>query len=145
VAQLLFVGFFLVLFVVAPVKAAGVFLGAFLLAALVVQATAASVCRASVTLADSIKAIVYAFFFAAVAIFTLFSFMVGAPRELLTNPAVVAAAGWPLVALQYGAFVLGFKLALGLSFLQACVVSIASTAITSGALWFISRMASGPG
>lgn len=140
--QLLFVGFFLVLFVVAPVKAAAIFTGAFLLAALIVQATASTISRSSVSLTDSLKAIVYAFFFAAVAVFTIFSFMVGAPKELLTSPAAVAAAAWPLIALQYGSYALGFKIALGLTFVQAAIVAVASTVITSGAIWFISTLAS---
>lgn len=140
--QLLFVLFFLALFVLVPLKAAGIFTGAVLLATLVVQATAAGVTSTSVSLTDAFKAIVYAFFFAAVAVFTLFSFMKGAPKELFTNPAVLAAAGWPVLAMQYGAYLLGFKMALGLTFVQAALVAIASTVITSGALWFIVTMAS---
>lgn len=143
--QLLFVLFFLALFVVAPTKVAAIICGALLLAALVVQAAAAGVTRSSVSLGDSVKAIVYAVFFSAVAAFTIFSFVLGAPRELFTNPASVTALGWPLIALQYGAFVLGFKMALGLTFVQAAVVSLASTAIATGALWFIGRLAGGLG
>lgn len=141
--SLLLVGFFLVLFVVAPARAAAIFTGAFVLAALVVQATATSISRTSVSLGDSFKAIVYAIFFAAVALFTIYSFMVGAPRELFANPAAVKAAAWPLFALQYGSYALGFKIALGLTLLQAAIVAVASTIITSGAIWFIARMAGG--
>lgn len=141
-AQLLFVVFFLALFVVAPLKAAAIFTAAVLLAALVVQATAASVTRTSVSLTDSFKAIVYSVFFTAMAVFTLFSFMKGAPKELFTSPAVLAAAGWPVLAMQYGAYLLGFKIALGLTVVQAAIVALVSTVITSGALWFIATLAS---
>lgn len=139
--QLLFALFFLALFVVAPIKAAAVFTGAIFLATLVVQATTASISRVSVSLTDAFKAIVYASFFTAVAVFTVFSFMVGAPRELFASPAAFAAASLPLIALQYGAYVLGFKVALGLTLVHAAIVALASTAITSGAFWFISKMA----
>lgn len=143
--QLLFVGFFLVLFVVAPVKAAAIFAGAFLLAALVVQATASSVSRTSVSLTDSFKALVYAVFFTLVGVFTIFSFMVGAPKQLFMNPAAVSAVAGPLLALQYGSYALGFKIALGLTFIQAAIVAVASTVITSGAMWFIVKLAGNPG
>lgn len=141
VGQLLLIVFFLALFVVAPVKAAAIFAGAVLLASLVVQRTAASVAQTPVSLSDSFKAIVYALFFSAVALFTQFSFMKGASKELFANPAAIAVVGWPLIAMQYGAYLLGFKIALGLTFLQSAVVAIASTVITSGAIWLISALA----
>lgn len=139
--QLLFAIFFLALFVVAPIKVAAIFTGALFLATFVVQATTASISSVNVSLTESFKAIVYATFFSAVAVFTVFSFMVGAPRELFANSAAFAAASMPLIALQYGSFVLGFKMALGLTWLHAAIVAVASTAITSGAIWFITRMA----
>jgi hypothetical protein len=139
--QLLFTLFFLALFVVAPFKAAVIFTGALFLATLVVQATTASISRVNVSITDSFKAIVYACFFTAVAVFTMMSFMIGAPRELFASAVVLTAASLPLVVLQYGSFVLGFKIALGLTWFHAAVVAVASTAITSGAVWFISKMA----
>lgn len=138
--QLLFVLFFLALFVAVPIKAAAIFTGALFLATLVVQATSSSISRVNVSLTDSFKAIVYACFFTVVAVFTIFSFMIGAPRELLASPTVLAAATLPLLFLQYGSFVLGFKLALGLTWLHAALVAVASTAITSGAIWYLTRM-----
>ncbi len=139
--QLLFALFFLALFVAAPFKVAATFTGALLLATLVVQATTASISRVNASITDSFKAIVYACFFTAVAVFTIFSFMAGAPRELFANTTVFAAASLPLVVLQYGSFVLGFKMALGLTWLHAAIVAVASTAVTSGAIWFITKMA----
>ncbi len=140
--QLLFVVFFLALFIAAPLKAAAIFSGALLLSTLVVQATTASISRVNVSLTDSFKAIVYSFFFTAVAVFTIYSFMIGAPREVFMNPASLFAASLPLVLLQYGAYVLGFKVALGLTVVHSCIVAAASTFITSGAIWFIAKMAS---
>ena len=139
--QLLVVVFFLALFIVAPIKAAAIFSGALLLSTLIVQATTASISRVNVSLTDSFKAIVYSFFFTAVAGFTIFSFMLGAPREVFMNPAASFAASLPLVLLQYGSYVLGFKVALGLTCIHSLVVAAASTLITTGAIWFISKMA----
>lgn len=140
-SQLLFALFFLALFVFAPFKAAATFSGAIFLATLVVQTTTASISRVNVSLSDSFKAIVYACFFTAVAVFIIYSFMVGAPRSLFANTTVMAAASLPLLVLQYGSFVLGFKIALGLNWLHAAIVAVASTAVTSGAIWFITKMA----
>jgi hypothetical protein len=139
---LLVVVFFLALFIVAPLKAAAIFSGALLLSTLVVQATTASISRVNVSLTDSFKAIVYSFLFTAVAVFTIFSFMIGAPREVFMNPTAAFATGIPITLLQYGAYVLGFKIALGLTFIHSCIVAAASTLITSGAIWFISKMVS---
>lgn len=139
---ILFTIFFLVLFVAAPMKVAAVFTGALFLATVVVQATTVSISRVNVSLTESFKAIVYACLFTAVAVFTILSFMVGAPRELFANTTAVAAASLPLVVLQYGSFVLGFRMALGLTWPHAAVVAATSTAITSGAIWFIAKMAS---
>jgi hypothetical protein len=140
--QLLVVVFFLALFVVAPFKAAALFSGSLLLSTLVVQATTVTISRVKVSLAESFKAIVYSFFFTVVAIFTIYSFMIGGPREVFMNPAAFFVASAPLVLLQYGAYVLGFKVALGLTLLHAIIVAAASTLITSGSIWFIAKMAS---
>lgn len=138
---MLFVVFFLLLFVAAPFTVAVVFSGSVLLSTLVVQATAAAISGVSVSLAQSFKAIVYSFFFTAVAVFTGFSFLIGGPQEIFANPGSAFAASVPLLALQYLAFVLGFKVALDLTLLHAIVVAAASTLITSGALWYIAKMA----
>jgi hypothetical protein len=140
--QLLVVVFFLALFIAAPLKIAAIFSGALLLSTLVVQATTASISRVNVSLTDSFKAIVYSFFFTAVAIFTIYSFMIGAPREVFMNPAAAFAASIPLMLLQYGAYVLGFKVTLGLTLIHSCIVAAVSTLITSGAIWFLSKMVS---
>lgn len=139
--QLLVIVFFLALFVAIPFKSAALFSGSLLLSTLVVQATTSTISRVNVSLTDSFKAIVYSFFFTVIAVFTIFSFMVGGPREIFVNPASFLAASVPLVLLQYGAYVLGFKVALGLTLLHSIIVAAASTFITSGAIWFITKMA----
>lgn len=135
-AYLLVVLFFLALFVVAPLKGALVFSGSLLLASLAVQATSSAVSMVSVSLTEAFKAIVLSLFFTAIAAFTAVSFMVGAPRELLNS-----GSGLVLLALQYGAYVLGFRMALGLTFAHSAVVAVISTLVTSVAIWFIDRMA----
>jgi hypothetical protein len=140
--QLLVVVFFLALFIAAPIKVAALFSGSLLLSTLVVQATTASISRVNVTLSDSFKAIVYSFLFTAVAVFTIYSFMIGAPREIFESPTAALAASVPLVLLQYGSFVLGFKVALGLTLAHSFIVAAASTLITTGAIWFISKIIS---
>jgi hypothetical protein len=140
--QLLIVLFFMALFFFAPLKAAAIFTGSVMLASLVVQATTSTISHVNVSLTDAFKALVYSFFFTAIAIFTIFSFMIGAPREVFMNPASIMAAGLPLAILQYGAYILGFKIALGLTLLHSVIVAAASTVITSGSIWFIAKMAS---
>ena len=125
----------LAILVVAPLKAAAAILGTVLLSTLVVQTTTSTFSKVNVTLIESFKAIVLSLFFSAVAVFTTISFMRGAPREFLNN-----LSGMALVAMQYSAYVLGFRIALGLTFFHAAVVAIASTIITSACLWFIGKM-----
>jgi hypothetical protein len=135
-AQLLVVLFFLALFVVAPLKGAVLFSGAVLLATLAVQATTVAVSRVNVSLSEAFKAIVLALFFSAVAVFTSISFMHGAPRELINGANVLGLNG-----MLYGAYVLGFRIALDLTFLHAALVAVVSTLVTSTSIWFILRMA----
>lgn len=134
---LLVVVFFAAVFVFAPLKGALIFCGTILLATVVVQATTSSISKVSVSLTEAFKAIVLSAFFAAVAAFTILSFMVGAPRELIN-----AGSGLGLVALQYGAYVLGFQFALGLTFAHSALVAIVSTLVTSASVWYIAKMAS---
>ncbi|QPF71949.1 hypothetical protein G8A07_02730 [Roseateles sp. DAIF2] len=134
-APLLTALFFLAVFVIAPLKGALIFCGAILLATLFVQATTSAVSNAGVTLTESFKAIVLSVFFGAIAAFTVMSFMKGAPRELING-----GSGLLLLALQHGAYVLGFRLALGLTFLHAFLVATVSTVFTSAAIWYIVKM-----
>lgn len=133
--QLLVVLFFLAMLVVAPIKASLTFMGALLLATLVVQSVTSSISHVQVTLGASFKAIVLSLFFAAVAVFTIISFTVGAPRFMFNE-----LSGLLLTGLQYGAYILGFRIALGLTFSHAAMVAIASTLITSMSIWFIVKM-----
>lgn len=135
---LLVVIFFLALFLTLPLKAAVVFCGALLLSTLVVQATTGTVARVKVTLTESFKAIVLSTFFAMVAAFTTVSFLRGAPRDLIND-----TSGLLLMVLQYTAYVLGFRMALGLIWPHAALVALLSTLITSVSIWFISSMATG--
>ncbi|CAN5377474.1 hypothetical protein BH11PSE11_BH11PSE11_26160 [soil metagenome] len=133
--QVLAVLLFVAIFIFAPLKGALIFTGAVLFATIVVQASTAAISKVSVTITEAFKAIVYSLFFTAVAAFTVMSFMRGAPSALVT-PATVAA----LAGLQYGGYVLGFMIALGLTFVHAAMVALASTLITCSALWFIAKL-----
>ena len=137
---LLAVLFFVALLVFAPIKAAVAILGALLLATLAVQATTATISHVNATLTESFKAIVLAVLFTGIAMFTITSFMVGVPRSMFANPASMAISGVGLMALQYGSFVMGFRLALGLTFLHSAIVAVVSTAVTSVSIWFIAKM-----
>jgi hypothetical protein len=132
--------FFVGLFVLAPFKFAAIFTCALLFSSLVIKATAASISHVEVPLTDAFKALVYSFFFSFLAILTIFSFLKGAPREVFMSPTSIVAIGWPLVFLQYGAYVLGFKIALGVTLLHSILVAAVSTAITSGSIWLIGAM-----
>jgi hypothetical protein len=138
--QVLVIVFFLAIFVFAPLKGALVFAGAVLLASLVVQTSTSAISKVNVTITESFKAIVYSLFFSAIAAFTIMSFMRGASASLMTP-----ATGVLLAALQYGGFILGFRVALGLTFVHAALVAFASTIITSSAIWFIAKMATPSG
>lgn len=138
-SQLLLVVFFLALFLVAPLKAALLFSGTLLLASLAVQASASAISRVTVSLGEAFKAIVLSVFFSAVAAFTIFSFAIGAPRELISSGNAGSSLG--ILALQYGAYVLGFRLALGLTVVHAAMVAVVSTLLTSLSVWFIVKMA----
>jgi hypothetical protein len=134
-AQVLIVLFFLVLFMALPLKSALLFSGAVLLATLSVQASTMTVARVQVSLSESFKAIVLALFFTVIGSFTIMSFMRGGPTALMLSP-----FSWGLVVVQYGGFVLGFRMALGLTLGYAALVAAVSTAFISGVIWFITRM-----
>lgn len=133
--HLLVVVFFLAVFVVAPLKGSLVFCGTILFASVIVQATTSAIAQVSVSLTDSFKAIVLSLFFTGVAAFTVVSFIVGAPRALVNGGSLLV-----LLVLQYGAYVFGFRLALGLTYIHAALVAIVSTLVTSGAIWYIAKM-----
>ena len=134
---LLTVAVFLAVFLLAPLKGALLFCGAILLAALIVQATTSAIAKVNVSLTDSFKAIVLSVFLAAVAAFTIVSFLIGAPLQLITS-----SGGLALVALQYCFYVLGFRIALGLTFAHAATVAIVSTLLTSISIWYVAKMMS---
>jgi len=125
----------------APLKASAILLGALMLATLVVQATTSSISHVKVTMGSAFKAIALSLFFTGVAMFTIISYMHGAPRFMFDNLGGLALSGMVITVLQYGAYILGFRLALGLTTLHAAMVAVASTFITSAALWYISKMA----
>lgn len=91
---------------------------------------------------SALKAIGLSLFFSAIAVFTIISYMHGAPRFMFDNMGGLALSGIALTGLQYGAYILGFRMALGLTTLHAAMVAMASTFITTVAVWFISKMVS---
>lgn len=139
--QVLMACFFLAMLFLAPLKASVILLGALLLATLVVQATTSTIANVQVTLGSALKAIGLSLFFSAIAIFTIISFIHGAPRFMFNNVGGMALSGLALTGLQYGAYILGFRIALGLTMLHAAMVAAVSTLITTMAVWFISKMA----
>lgn len=146
--QLLLVVFVVAVLFLAPLKVAGLLIGGLLLSTLVVQATAASVGRTPVTMGEAFKALVLSSFFSFVAILTVASFMSGAGiaalREAGPATAQGLALGWSFdmaaTALLYGAYFLGFRIALGLPFLHSALVAVVSTAIISGCWWLGLRL-----
>lgn len=139
--QALMACFFLAVLFLAPLKASAILIGALLLATLVVQATTSAISHVQVTMGSALKAIGLSLFFSVVAVFTIISYMHGAPRFMFDSVGGLALSGMALTGLQYGAYILGFRMALGLTTLHAAMVAVASTFITTMAVWFISKMA----
>jgi hypothetical protein len=145
--QLLLVVFVIAVLFIAPLKVAGLLIGGLLLSTLVVQATASSVGRTPITLVEAFKALVLSTFFSMVAILTVASFMSGAGIQALREAGPTAqglALGLSFdlaaTALLYGAYFLGFRVALGLPFLHSALVAVVSTLIISLCWWLGLRL-----
>lgn len=133
----LFVFFLLAFVLVAPPNVVAITATGLIFASLVVQTAASALCGVRVSLAASFRTLVLAFLLSMLAIFTIMSFMIGAPPEFKH------ALANPLSQLfTFGAYVLGFRLGLGLRWPHAALVSALSSAIIGACLWAAVALAS---
>jgi hypothetical protein len=127
---------FMVIFVmIAPLKVVALTVAGFGSASLVVQATALSISGVKVTIAQAFKTIILSFLLSLLAGFTLVSFVRGAPHFMLND-----ITGLGALAFQYGAYVLAFRMGLGLTWLHAALVAVVSSTITGVCIWAAARL-----
>jgi hypothetical protein len=130
---LLFLGAFLFFAFIAPLKVTLAACLLLLVVTTVVRFTTRAVAGVESSYGEAAKAMALSFFFLVIAFFTLLSFATGTGVTQFTG-----LAGYLVFLAFFVAYVLGFKLSLGLSFVASGVVAIVSTA-ASMALFFALR------
>lgn len=130
VEAVLFVFFLLAFALVAQPHVVAVTATGLLIASMTAQATARSLSGVRVSIAAAFRALVLTFLLSMLAAFTVMSFMHGAPPEFastLTHPGANV--------LTFGAYVLGFRMGLGLQWGHAAIVAAMSSLIIGACAW----------
>lgn len=123
----------LIIFAVwAPVKVTIITLFGTLVIATVVKTVAQSVAGTSFSYGESLKAIGYSFALMLLAIFTIFSFVLG------SGAIISGVGGLLIVAAFFASYVLGFSVGLGTNFGASSIIAFVSTIISS-ILFFIGK------
>jgi hypothetical protein len=130
---LLFIGAFLFFAFIAPLKITLAACLMLLLVTTAVRFTTRAVAGVASSYGETAKAMALSFFFVVIAFFTLLSFSKGTGVTQFTG-----LAGYLVFFAFLGAYVLGFKLSLGLSFVASSVVAVVST-VASTALFLAFR------
>jgi len=124
--HLLLIGFGLFLLFLAPLKIAAALLLTLAVVAFTVKTVTRAVSGTEVSLAASLRAVGLALAFAAILLFTLLSFSAGTGITQFLGLSALAVLAAFLVA-----YVLGFKLALGLNWGSGSLVALVATVITT--------------
>lgn len=127
--QLFFVLAFVAFAFAAPTKVTVLCAVLLLLITLTVVAVTQAVAGTSTTLSSAFKAVFLSLCFLAVWLLTLLSYLKGGDRSFHELSLVV------LLASLFGAFVMGFKVALPLTFRSSAIVAVLSTGISGALIW----------
>lgn len=130
----LFVFFLLAFALVAPPHVVALTATGLLIASLVVRAAARALSGIRIGLAVTFRTIVLAFLLSMLAAFAVMSFALGAPPEFQHAVTDVGAH-----TLSFAAYILGFRIGLGLNWPHAATVAAAS-ALTVGAFVWLATM-----
>lgn len=131
----LIVAFIVFLLVKLPLKVSAFGVGGLLLTTLVIQVTGSVVSGARISAGEAARAIVLSLLLSGLCLLALASFSHGAPRELLDSSMAWTVMGGSV----YVAYVLGFRLAMSLTWLHAAIVAVVSTAITSTCMVLLAK------
>lgn len=116
----------------APMKVTVVTSLFLLLVTSLIRYSAQAIGGAEVSFSEAVKAIGSSIFFLVIAAFTLLSFLVGSPIHKISGlPAIAVLGGF------FFAYVLGFKLSLGISFASGAAVALIATIVSTGAFFFL--------
>jgi len=127
---LLFLGAFLFFAFIAPLKITLAACLMLLLVTTVIRFTTRAVAGVESSYSEAAKAMALSFFFLVIAFFTLLSFASGTGVNQFTG-----LAGYLVALVFFAAYVLGFKLSLGISFVASGLIAVVST-VVSTALFF---------
>jgi hypothetical protein len=130
---LLFLGAFLFFAFIAPLKITLATCLMLLIITTVVRFTTRAVAGVESSYGEATKAMALSFFFLVIAFFTLLSFASGTGVTQFTG-----LAGYLVFLAFFAAYVLGFKLSLGISFIASSLVAVVS-AVASTGLFFLFR------
>ena len=97
----------------------------FVLVTGIVSITTRMVAGTEPSLIDSAKAVALSFFLLAIALVTLFSFLFG------TGATISGLASWLVVAAFFSAYVLGYKISLGIHFTASAIIAVVSTIVST--------------
>lgn len=126
----LFVFFLLAFALVAPPHVVAFTATGLLVATLVVRTTASLLSGVRVSLAAAFRTLVLTFLLSMLASITLMSFVVGTPPEFKNTLTSLGAN-----VFSFGAYVLGFRIGLGLTWPHAALVAVVSSLIIGGCIW----------
>lgn len=126
----LFVLFLLAFVLVAPAKIVAFTAAGLCAASLIVQATANAFAGVHVTLSGAFKTLVITFLLSTLAAFILMSFALGGAIEFQHSVTSFAAN-----VFTYGAYVLGFRIGLGLTWRYAAIVAAISSLVVGACIW----------
>jgi hypothetical protein len=131
---LLLIGAFLFFAFIAPLKTTVTLVAVVLTVSLVVKVSTQVIGNVTPTLAQAFRAVAYSLFFVGVAMFTLGSFSAGTGISKFTGVAV----GGVLAAL-FLVYSLGFKVGLGTTLGVSGAVAFVSTLASGALLWLASK------
>lgn len=131
----LFVFFLLAFALVAQPHVVAVTATGLLIASLIVRSSARSLTGVKVSLAAAFRTLVLTFLLSMLAAFTAMSFLLGARPEFVNTLANPGAN-----VLCFGAYVLGFRMGLGLNWGHAAIVAALSSLIIGACVWLAVSM-----
>lgn len=137
VEAVLFVFFLLAFALVAQPHVVAVTATGLLIASLIVQPTARALSGVKVSLAAAFRTLVLTFLLSMLAAFTVMSLLIGARPEFVSTLTNLGAN-----ALAFGAYVLGFRVGLGLNWGHAAIVAAMSSLIIGACVWLAVSQAS---
>lgn len=130
---LLFIGAFLFFAFIAPIKATLVTCVMLLLVTGVVRAVARGVAGVDTTWGEAARGLGLSFVFLIVAMFTVYSLSKGTGMTVFAG-----LSGWLVLLGFFSAYVLGFKISLGVGTMASSAVAL-SAAVTSIAVLFLGK------